>query len=88
MTDGEYLTKLKSHIHWEEGMDDTMLPFYIISAKKYVMNALGKEVEYLVIMCAGIFNDYRVSEKELEQALDALTPFFVQEGYSNVETTN
>jgi Phage gp6-like head-tail connector protein len=88
MTDEEYLQKLKSHIHWEEGMDDTMLPFYIMSAKKYVLTATGKEVEYLVLMVAGIMYDYRISEKELEQALDALTPFFVQEVYSDAETTN
>ena len=35
-------------------------------------------------MVAGIYYDYRVSEK-LEQALDALTPFFVQEVYDAEE---
>lgn len=88
MTDEQYLTSLKSHIHWEEGMDETMLPFYISQGKSYVLKAIGKEVEYLVIMCAGIFYEYRVAEKELSEALDALTPFFVQEGYSDVETTS
>jgi hypothetical protein len=88
MTDAEYLAKLKSHLHWEEGMDETMLPFYITRAKKYVLGATGKEDEWLVIMAAGIFYEYRVSEKELEQALDALTPFFVQEVFNDVETTN
>jgi hypothetical protein len=87
MNDTEYVAKLKSHIHWEEGMDETMLPFYIVSAKKYVQTATGKEVEYLVLMVAGIMYDYRVSEKELGEALDALTPFFVQEVYSDAETT-
>lgn len=81
----ELIKKLKSHIHWEEGMDDTMLPFYIESAKKYVITATGKEVEYLVIMVAGIMYEYRVSEKELEEALNALTPFFVQEVYADAE---
>jgi hypothetical protein len=88
MTNEEYLQKLKSHIHWEEGMDGTMLPFYITQGKNYVQKAVGKEVEYLVIMCAGIFYEYRVAEKELGEALDALTPFFVQEVYSDAETTN
>jgi hypothetical protein len=88
VTDEVYLQKLKSHIHWEEGMDDTMLPFYITQGKNYVQKATGKEVEYLVIMCAGIFYEYRVAEKELGEALDALTPFFVQEVYSDAETTN
>jgi hypothetical protein len=87
MTDAEYVDKLKSHNHWEEGMDDSMLSFYIISAKKYVQTATGKEVEYLVLMVAGIMYDYRVSEKELGEALDALTPFFVQEVYNDAETT-
>ncbi len=69
-------------------MDETMLPFYIEQAKKYVQNAIGREVEYLVIMVAGIYHEYRVSEKELGDALDALTPFFVQENYSEVDTTS
>lgn len=86
MTDEEYVIKLKSHIHWEEGMDDTMLPFYLEQAKTYVMTATNKQTEYLVIMTAGIFYEYRVAEKELGEALDAMTPFFVQEVYSDVET--
>lgn len=84
----EYLQKLKTHIHWEEGMDETMLPFYINRAQKYVMTAIGKEDEWLVIMVAGIMYEYRVSEKELGEALNALTPFFVQEAYNDAETTN
>lgn len=81
----ELIEKLKSHIHWEEGMDETMLSFYIEQAKTYVKNATGKQTEYLIIMVAGIFYDYRVAEKELEQALDALTPMFVQEVYMDEE---
>ncbi|MEB8650095.1 head-tail connector protein [Bacillus cereus] len=81
----DLIEKLKSHIHWEEGMDDSLLSFYIGQAKTYVKNATGKQTEYLIIMVAGIIYDYRVSEKELEQALDALTPFFVQEVYADEE---
>ncbi|WP_433774928.1 head-tail connector protein [Bacillus wiedmannii] len=81
----ELIEKLKSHIHWEEGMDETMLSFYINQAKTYVKNATGKQTEYLIIMVAGIYYDYRVAEKELEQALDALTPMFVQEVYADEE---
>lgn len=88
MTEQEYIEKLKSHIHWEEGMDDSMLSFYISQGKNYVQKAIGKEVEYLVIMCAGIFYEYRIAEKELSEALDAMTPFFVQEGFSDVETSS
>ncbi|MED2983885.1 head-tail connector protein [Bacillus thuringiensis] len=82
----DLIEKLKSHIHWEEGMDDSLLSFYITQAKTYVKNATGKQTEYLIIMVAGIFYDYRVAEKELEQALDALTPFFVQEVFVDEET--
>ncbi|MDZ3951852.1 head-tail connector protein [Bacillus thuringiensis] len=81
----ELIEKLKSHIYWEEGMDDSLLSFYIEQAKTYVKNATGKQTEYLIIMVAGLIYDYRVSEKELEQALDALTPFFVQEVYADEE---
>ncbi|MGH0778474.1 head-tail connector protein [Bacillus cereus] len=81
----ELIEKLKSHIHWEEGMDDSLLSFYIEQGQRYVKKACGREVEYLVIMCAGIFYEYRVAEKELEQALDALTPLFVQEVYDAEE---
>lgn len=51
-------------------------------------NATGKQTDYLVIMVAGIYYEYRVSEKELGDALDAMTPFFVQEVYSDAEETN
>ncbi|WLR54290.1 head-tail connector protein [Mesobacillus subterraneus] len=88
MTDTQYLEKLKSHIHWEEGMDETMLPFYIERGKKYVKKATGGQDEWLIIMFAGIFYEYRVSEKELEQALDAMTPFIIQEVFEeDAETT-
>lgn len=84
----ELITKLKNHLHLEEDMDDSMLSFYVDQAKTYVQNATGKQTEYLVIMIAGIFYEYRVSEKELGDALDAMTPFFVQEVYSDAETTD
>jgi hypothetical protein len=86
MTTEEYVTKLKSHLNWDEGMDDSMLSFYVQQGISYVQKAVGKEVEYLVIMCAGIFYEYRISEKELQEALDAMTPFFVQEVYADAET--
>lgn len=75
----ELITKLKSHIHWEEGMDDSMLSFYIERAKKYVKKATGGQDEWLIIMFAGIFYEYRVAEDELSKALDAMTPFIIQE---------
>lgn len=78
--------KLKSHLHFEEGMDDSLLDFYIQNAEKYVKKATGKQAEYLIIMVAGIMYEYRVSEKELEEALNAMTPFFVQEAFVDEET--
>ncbi|MBG9617383.1 MULTISPECIES: head-tail connector protein [Bacillus] len=81
----DLIDKLKAHMHWEEGIDDSLLSFYINQAQTYVKHATGKQTEYLVIMVAGIFYEYRVAEKELEQALDALTPFFVQEVYDAEE---
>lgn len=77
--------KLKSHIQFEEGMDDSMLSFYIDNAKDYVKKATGSEKEYLIIMIAGIMFDYRVSEKEMGDALDAMTPFFVLEVFADEE---
>jgi len=83
--DEELIVKLKNHIHWDEGMDVSMLSFYLEQAKNYVKNATGKQAEYLIIMVAGIFYEYRVAEKELADALDALTPFFVQEVFADAE---
>lgn len=80
--------KLKKHILWEEGMDKSMLSFYIEAAKDYVKKATGGQKEYLVIMVAGIMYEYRVAEKELGEALDAMTPFFVQEVFSDGQETD
>ena len=74
--------KLKLHLQFEEGMDDSMLSFYIESAKDYVQTATGGQKEYLVMMVAGIMFDYRVAEKGYGEALDAMTPFFVQEVFN------
>lgn len=80
------IDKFKTHIHFEEGMDSSLLDFYVDNAIKYVKKATGKESEYLVLMVAGIMYEYRVAEKELEGALDAMTPFFVQEAFVDEET--
>lgn len=79
----DLIDKLKSHIHWEEGMDETMLSSYVLSAKKYVKNATGGEAEYLVLLVAGIMYDYRVADWQMKEALDAITPFFVQEVFAD-----
>lgn len=84
----DLIEKLKSHLNWEEGMDDSMLSFYLERAKKYVKKATGGQDEWLIIMFAGIFYEYRVSEDELEKALDAMTPFIIQEVFDDSEATD
>lgn len=88
MTEVTLLEKLKNHLHFEEGMDEAMLPFYLSSAERYVQNATGAQAEYLVLMVAGIMYEYRVSDRELEQALNAITPFIVQEAFADAKTDN
>lgn len=88
MNDQELIDKFKQHIHFEEGMDDTMLSFYLEMAKKYVLTATGGNEEYLVLMIAGIAYEYRVAEDELDKALNAMTPFLVQGVIQNAEKTN
>jgi hypothetical protein len=83
----DLVDKLKDHIRLDESMEDSMLLLYVQQAQTYVKNATGKQTEYLIILVAGIFYEYRISEKELGEALDALTPFFVQEVYSDAEET-
>lgn len=78
--------KFKAHIHFEEGMDETMLSFYLDMAKDYVLTATGGQQEYLILMIAGIAYEYRVAEGELDDALNAVTPFIVQGVIRNAET--
>ncbi|MBC2288590.1 head-tail connector protein [Listeria farberi] len=76
------IEKFKSHIHFEKGMDDSLLEFYLLQATNYVENGTGEENEQLILLVASVFYQFRVSEKELESALNALTPFFVAEVYN------
>ena len=82
------LEKFKLHIHYDEGIDETMLSFYLKNAERYVLNATGHVNEYIVLLVAGIMWEYRASEKELEDALNAITPFIVQEVFTIAETDN
>lgn len=80
------LEKFKQHIHFEEGMDATMLPFYLENAKRYVKRATDTEAEHLVLLVAGIMYEYRIAEDKLKKALDAITPFIIQEAmYSGAD---
>lgn len=80
--------KFKAQIHFEEGMDETMLSFYLDMAKDYVMTATGGKQEYLILLVAGIAYEYRVAEGELEAALNAITPFIVQGVIQNAEESD
>lgn len=79
MSDEELLENFKKHIEFEDNMDDSMFKTYLEFAKGYVLGATGGTKPILVIMVAALLNDFRVSESELSNGLDALTPFFVQE---------
>ncbi|EAC7998119.1 phage gp6-like head-tail connector protein [Listeria monocytogenes] len=81
------IEKFKSHIHFEDNMDDSLLEFYLEQATNYVKNGTDGENEQLILLVASVFYQFRVSEKDLESALNALTPFFVSEVY-NAESDN
>ncbi|MBW7652158.1 head-tail connector protein [Anoxybacillus sp. ST4] len=85
---GVSVDMLKEHLRIDGSMEDTMLSFYLETAKKYVKNATGTEADHLVLIVASIFYEYRVSEEEMSKAFDALTPFFVQEAMTNGAATD
>lgn len=72
----ELLTKIKEHIRLEDGMDDSMLSFYLDSAHRYVLKKIGYTQEYLEIMVATVMFEHRLSSEELGKALQALEPIF------------
>lgn len=78
--------QFREHIR-EDSVEDSALSFYLVSARRYVIRAAGVETDYLVIMVAGIMYEYRIAEEEMKKALDAITPFIVQEAYY-AETTD
>lgn len=79
MADENLQQKLKNHIRFEEGMDDSLLPFYVESATNYVMKKVGEPVDYLIIMTATVMYDNRSAGDELSAALQALEPIFALE---------
>lgn len=70
----------KSHIQFEEGMDDTMLEFYLNMGKRYAKRATDNENSSVAYYIASIFWLYKVPESEMENAFNALTPLILQEG--------
>ncbi|MDR4182447.1 head-tail connector protein [Bacillus subtilis] len=72
------LDNLKQHLKIEYEDEDNLLSFYLTAAENYVKNADGHGDEYLIILVAGIFAEYRVTEKSMGQALESITPLIVQ----------
>lgn len=75
----EELTNFKSHIAWEEGMDDSMLSFYLTYGKKYAYRATGKTAIEVALLVASVLWEWKVPEDGMDKAMDALTHFIVQE---------
>lgn len=76
------LEQFKSHIQFEDDMDDTMFNQYLQYARVYVRGATGHESDQLVLMVAALLNDFRVGDADLAAGLDSLTPFFVSEVFN------
>lgn len=86
--DEKLIGQFKKHLHFEEGMDETMLSFYLGMAQKYVQTATGGQDEYLILLVASIAHDYRIPEEELDKAMAAITPFIIQGVINNAEETD
>lgn len=80
----------KAHIQFEEGMDDSMLEFYLNMGKRYAKRATDNENSSVAYYIASIFWLYKVPEAEMEGAFNALTPLILQEGLvkEDAETNN
>ncbi|MBO0467928.1 phage gp6-like head-tail connector protein [Enterococcus plantarum] len=74
------LEGFKEHIQFEEGMDDSMLSFYLDMGKKYAKRATDDENSSVAYYIASIFWQYRTPESEMESAFNSLTPLILQEG--------
>ena len=83
----DVIENIKKHIRLEEGMDDSMLSFYLESAKRYVSKKIGYEQEYLEIMVTTVMYEHRLSSDDLQSALSALEPIFALEVLTNAEST-
>lgn len=85
MAENDLIEKIKSHIRWEDGMDDSMLSFYQDAADRYVVKKIGHSEDYLTIMVATVMYDNRSATDELAAALSSLEPIFSLEVLTNGE---
>lgn len=74
------LQGFKDHLQFEDGMDDSMLSFYLDMGKQYAERATGVENSSAAYYIGSIFWLYRVPESEMESAFNSLTPLILQEG--------
>ncbi|MCV2499600.1 phage gp6-like head-tail connector protein [Melissococcus plutonius] len=74
------LDEFKKHLQFEDGMDESMLGFYLDMGKKYAQRATDHENSPVAYYIASIFWLYKVPEQEMTNALNALTPLILSEG--------
>ncbi|WP_430489889.1 phage gp6-like head-tail connector protein [Bacillus amyloliquefaciens] len=74
------LNQLIEHLKLEDSEENSLLSFYLQSAERYVKRGAGYADDHLILLVAGIFYEYRVTEKSMGNALNSLTPLFVQAG--------
>lgn len=70
----------KDHMQFEDGMDDSMLSFYLEQGKIYAKRATGSEESIIAYFIASLFFEFKVPESEMANAFNALTPLILQEG--------
>lgn len=75
----EELEIFKSHISFEEGMDESVLSFYLAFGKEYAFNATGKEMSRVAYLTAAMFWEFRIPEDQMASAFNAMTPLFIQQ---------
>lgn len=51
----DLIEKLKSHIHWEEGMDESMLSSYIKQGQRYVKKHVEEKLSTW-LLCVLVFS--------------------------------
>ncbi|MED1173687.1 MULTISPECIES: head-tail connector protein [Bacillus] len=69
--------RLIEHLKLDDSEEESLLSFYLESATNYIKAATGYENDHLIILLAGIFYEYRVTEKSMSLAVDALTPLII-----------
>ncbi|WOH96590.1 head-tail connector protein [Bacillus amyloliquefaciens] len=69
--------RLKEHLKLDDSEEDSLLSFYLKSATDYIKGATGYENDHLIVLLAGVFFEYRVTEKSMAMAVNSLTPLIL-----------